>query len=175
MTPLKKLNSFLHRFMAYFLIRNYQWTRGLWTSFRRLKDVLVTLFSRFLLSFHSILSMRRLRVRRRPPCNRTSNVLTTPLRCSMSLCPLEYYLPSEYLGGRSLKKAVLLCPQVGWLKLLQDPSIVRYISNGLHWIFWAFRQILLDVTRKPWWRSISRKVFGVIPYLRKLIIAYMEI
>lgn len=36
------------------------------------------------------------------------------------------YLPSWYIGGRSLCKAVLAWPQCGCWKLLQLPSIVRY-------------------------------------------------
>lgn len=36
------------------------------------------------------------------------------------------FLPSSYWGGRNLDKGLIDCPHVGWRRLLQDPSIVRY-------------------------------------------------
>lgn len=36
------------------------------------------------------------------------------------------YLPSAYSGSTSLRKAVLAAPHVGWLRLLQLPSMDLY-------------------------------------------------
>lgn len=37
---------------------------------------------------------------------------------------------SAYLGGRRRENAVLVIPQVGLFRLLQDPSRVRYLYTG---------------------------------------------
>lgn len=44
-------------------------------------------------------------------------------------CLLEY-LPSEYLGGKSLAYLEFGIPQLVYLRLLQDPSMVLYLLWG---------------------------------------------